>query len=68
MTWLIVIVIAAVVMGAIGYFSSKDGERGENAAAGRSDGLRLCDSSDIPIRVGNIPGSKIVRLAVRLVL
>lgn len=26
MTWLIVIVIAAVVMGAIGYFSSKDGK------------------------------------------
>ena len=70
MTWLIVLVIAAVVMGAIGYFSSKDGERGENAAAGAVAGarLRLCDSSDIPIRVGNIPGSKIVRLAVRLVL
>ena len=25
MTWLIVIIIAAVIMGAIGYFSSKDG-------------------------------------------
>lgn len=34
MTWLIVIIIAAVIMGAIGYFSSKDGERGENAYSG----------------------------------
>ena len=42
MTWLIVIVIAAVVMGAIGYFSSKDGERGENAAAGAVAGAMGC--------------------------
>ena len=42
MTWLIVIVIAAVVMGTIGYFSSKDGERGENAVAGAVAGAMGC--------------------------
>ena len=42
MTWLIVIIIAAVIMGAIGYFSSKDGERGENAAAGAVAGAMGC--------------------------
>ena len=41
-TWLIVIIIAAVIMGAIGYFSSKDGERGENAAAGAVAGAMGC--------------------------
>lgn len=42
MTWLIVIIIAAVIMGAIGYFSSKDGERGENAAVGAFAGVMGC--------------------------
>ena len=36
MTWLIVIIIAAVIMG------SKDGERGENAAAGAVAGAMGC--------------------------
>lgn len=41
-TWLIIIIVAAVIMGAIGYFSSKDGERGENAAAGALAGAIGC--------------------------
>lgn len=41
-TWLIIIIVAAVIMGAIGYFSSKDGERGEKAAAGALAGAMGC--------------------------
>ena len=41
-TWLIVIIVAAVIMGAIGFFSSKDGERGENTAAGALAGAMGC--------------------------
>lgn len=32
--WLVVIIVVAIIGGIIGFFSSKDGERGEGAAAG----------------------------------
>ena len=42
MTWLWVIIVAAVVCGLIGYFSGDDGERGETAFAGAAAGAIGC--------------------------
>ncbi len=58
-TWLIIIIVAAVIMGAIGYFSSKDGERGENAAVGtcRCNRLWICNFPNILMGLGDIFGN-----------
>ena len=42
MTWLVVIIVAAVICGIIGYITSNDGERGEGAASGAAAGAFGC--------------------------
>lgn len=42
MTWLIVIIVVAVIGGIIGFFSSNDGERGAGAAEGAAAGAIGC--------------------------
>lgn len=41
-TWLIIIIIAAVICGLIGFISSNDGERGEGAIKGAIGGAMGC--------------------------
>ena len=41
-TWLVIIIIAAIVCGIIGFLSSNDGERGEGALTGAIGGAMGC--------------------------
>ena len=41
-TWLIIILIVAIIGAIIGFLTSKDGERGEGAAAGALTGAVGC--------------------------
>lgn len=45
MTWLIVIIIAAVVCGLFGFLSGEDGNRGESAATGAAAGAVGCGAA-----------------------
>ena len=56
MNWLIIIIIAAVVCGIIGYLSGDDGNRGESAATGAAAGAVGCGATIfyIVLTVGGI--------------
>ena len=54
MTWLIVIIVAAVVCGVIGFITSNDGERGEGAFAGAAAGTFGCGSIIFQLFLGAI--------------
>jgi hypothetical protein len=41
-TWLIIIIVVAVIGGLLGFLSSNDGERGEGAAKGAAVGAMGC--------------------------
>ena len=54
MTWLIVIIIAAVVCGIIGFISSNDGERGEGAFTGAAAGALGCGTIIFQLFLGAV--------------
>lgn len=51
MNWLIIIIIAAVVCGLVGYFSTEDGNRGEGAATGAAAGAVGCGATIVYLAI-----------------
>ncbi|MBE6213987.1 MAG: hypothetical protein E7131_04830 [Rikenellaceae bacterium] len=54
MNWLIVIIVAAAICGIIGFFSSKDGERGKGAAEGAVSGAVGCGAIIFQLLLGAV--------------
>ena len=61
MKWLIIILIAAVVCGIIGFFVSDEGERGEGAIQGAFAGAWGCGTIIIRIVIGIAIFSLLIR-------
>lgn len=62
MTWLIVIIVVAVIGGIIGYFTSDSGKEGEGALEGAVAGAFGCGSIIFQIMLGLLSLYLLVRL------